>query len=69
MIAIIVFLVIPYVLILFLLTFLWLIFREESQLRINFASKLIDKFLHLILVSIQPFNSDLPATLHLIHLY
>ena len=68
MIAVIVFLVIPDVLILFLLTFLRLVFREEPELCIDFTSELIDKFLHLILVSIQPFHHDLPAALHLVHL-
>jgi hypothetical protein len=69
MIAVIVFLVIPDVLILFLLTFLRLVFREEPELCIDFPSELIDKFLHLILVSIQTFQHDLPAALHFVHLY
>ena len=69
MIAVIVVLMIPDVLVLFLLTSFYLIFREEFKLRIDFAPELIDEFLHLILIPVQPFQRDLPAALHLIHLY
>lgn len=69
MITVIIILMIPDILILFLVIFLRLIFWKELQLRIDFSSELINEFLHLILIPIEPFERYLPAAFHFIHLY